>query len=67
MSDKLIVRYCMECGKVKYPSDTEWEYPTKINYKILSDILLSHGYCEPCGEKAVAEARAEIARLKQNV
>jgi uncharacterized OB-fold protein len=66
MNDKMIISYCMGCGKVKYPSDTEWEYLHKTNYKSLEDAQLSHGYCESCGEKAVAEARAEIAaRLKK--
>jgi hypothetical protein len=63
--EKIIVSYCMGCGKIKYPHDTEWEYPTKINYKILENILLSHGYCEPCGEKAVADAMSQIKIMKE--
>jgi hypothetical protein len=65
MKDKIIVSYCMGCGKVKYPSDTEWKYLRNMNYKSLDDVQLSHGYCDPCGEKVVAEARAEIARSKK--
>ena len=59
--EKIIVSYCMTCGKIKYPSDTEWEYPRNTNYKSLDDIQLSHGYCDPCGKQAIAEAMAEIA------
>jgi len=65
MRDKIIVSYCMGCGKVKYPSDTEWEYPRNTNYESLDDVQLSRGYCEPCGEQALAEAMSQIEKAKK--
>ena len=61
---KIIVSYCMTCGKIKYPHDEEWEYLHKLNYKELDNITLSHGYCDPCGEKAIADAKAQIEKAK---
>lgn len=60
MNNKIIVSYCMGCGKIKRP-DGSWGVPELS----LDTYALSHGYCEPCGEKAIAEAMAEIARLKK--
>jgi uncharacterized OB-fold protein len=62
---KIIVNYCMRCGKIKYPHDTEWEYPVKMDYKSLDEVTLSHGYCEPCGKIAISEAMAEIEEMKK--
>ena len=57
----IVVSYCMGCGKIRLP-DGSWGVPELS----IDKYCLSHGYCEPCGEKAVAEARAEIAaRLKK--
>lgn len=68
MSDKIILSYCMGCGLIKFPG-REWEtcvIPLGIeNPILLNNYQISHGYCEPCGEKAIAEARAEIAKAKR--
>lgn len=61
---KMLVQYCMGCGKIKYPHDTEWEYPRKTNYESFDDVQLSHGYCEPCAEKAIAEFKSLIAEIE---
>jgi hypothetical protein len=61
MKDKKMVSYCMGCGKIRLP-DGSWCVPEVA----LDQYTLSHGYCEPCGEKAIAEAMAEIARSKKN-
>jgi len=61
--EKIIVSYCMGCGKIKFPGNKDWQYP-ELN---LVNYLLSHGYCEPCGERTIAEAMAEIARLKKSI
>jgi hypothetical protein len=61
MKEKEIVSYCMECGKIKVSEDEAWAYPELS----LVDYQLSHGYCESCGEKAIQEAKAEIAKAKR--
>ncbi len=59
MADKkIIVSYCMTCGKIKI--NGLWVLPCKP----LTEYQLSHGYCDPCGKKAIAEARAQIAKMK---
>ena len=60
MKDKKIVGYCMTCHKIRLPDGT-WGVPELS----LDNYTLSHGYCEPCGEKAIEEARAEIAKAKK--
>jgi hypothetical protein len=56
---KTFVGYCMGCGKIRLPDGT-WGVPELA----LDQYTLSHGYCEPCGKRAIAEAMAEITRLK---
>ena len=58
-SKKVIVGYCMTCHKIRRPDGT-WGVPVMS----LDNYTLSHGYCEPCGDKAILEARAEMERLK---
>ena len=63
MKEKEIASYCVSCGKIKFPGNKNWQYPelSLVNYQ------LSHGYCEPCGKMALAEAMAEIAKSKEEI
>ena len=54
MNEKIMVSYCMGCGKIRLP-DGSWGVPELS----LDSYVLSHSYCKPCGEQAIAEARAE--------
>jgi hypothetical protein len=60
MLNKIMVSYCMMCGKIRL-TDGSWGVP-KLS---IDCYILSHGYCKPCGKRAIAEARAEIARSKK--
>lgn len=60
MGNKPLVHYCMACGKIKI--DDSWFL---VGAESLADYRLSHGYCDPCAEKAIAEAERQIIESKR--
>ena len=62
MNEKIMVSYCMGCGKIRLP-DGSWGVPELS----LDSYVLSHSYCKPCEEQAIAEAMSQIEKAKKKI